>query len=368
MIKVEITPAMKKMLWIVGIFFALVFGFYGVKKAFLMYFLSHYQPPAVTISSTTARVKTWQSYLEVVGTLAAINGVDLTAEVSGLVKTIQFNSGQYVKKGDVIIALDTSVEEAELKSNEANLQLAQMDYAREQTLFTKKVTSKASLDTRYAQLLEAQASVESSQAKIRQKTITAPFDGRLGIRLVDLGQYTSPGQNMVTLQALNPLYVNLSVPEQYLPNLYLDQPVDVNVNFGEGKIVPGHITAINSKVDQATRNVSIQATIPNDQQTLYPGMFALAKVWMKAKQNIVVIPQTAVSYSLSGDFVYLIKTTGDGDKKEMTAERQYVKVGERRGDEVSIVEGLKGNEQIITSGQLKLQNHARVEINNSVEL
>lgn len=360
---------MRKMLLYVGIFFTIVFGVYGVRKALFIFGMMHYQPPAVTVSSTTVVSKNWQSYLTAVGSLTAINGVDLSAEVSGMVKEIEFTSGQSVKQGETVIILDTSIEQAELKFNQAKLKLAQINYERDKKLFEKNVSSQSALDTRYAELQEAEANVESTQAKIKQKTITAPFDGRIGIRQVDLGQYISPGKMMVTLQSLNPLYVNFGLPEQYLPELFLNQVVEVNVNFGKGKIVKGTITAINSKVDQATRNIQLQATIPNDQLELYPGMFALVKIYLREQKDMEVIPQTAISYSLSGDYVFIIKDESKNkDGSLLKVYRQYVKVGERRGTVAAISEGLKTGDIIVTSGQLKLQNGTPVVINNSVEL
>jgi membrane fusion protein (multidrug efflux system) len=334
--------------------------------------MSHYEPPPVTISSTQTISKTWQSYLTAVGSLTAINGVDLSAEISGTVAEIRFTSGQYVKQGDVLIVLDTSTEQAALKDNQAKLKLAQINYEREKALFTRKVTSEAALDTRFAELQEAEAGVESTESQIDKKTITAPFAGKAGIRQVDLGQYVSPGTAMVTLQSLDPLYVMFSLPEQTLPNLHLNQPITVDINVGNGKKVAGKITAINSKVDQATRNILLQATIPNTQLELYPGMFALVKVWLTERKNTIVVPQTAISYSLSGDYVFLIKDESpkdaDAEDKILRVYRQYVKVGERRGNEVAILDGLKTGDIIVTSGQLKLQNGTRVVINNNVEL
>lgn len=360
---------MSKMLFYVGIFFAIVFGWYGIKKGIFMWFMSHYQPPAVTISTTIAVSKTWQSYLSSVGTLNAVNGVDLSADVSGIVKEIRFNSGQYVNKGDVVITLDTDIEEAALKDARAKLKLAEINFDRDKKLFDRHVASQAALDISYSRLQEAQSDVESVLARIKQKTITAPFAGRIGIRQINLGQYISPGANMVTLQALNPLYVNFNLPEQYLPNLFLNQAIDISVNFGSGKTVHGKITAINSKVDQSTRNILVQATIPNEKYVLYPGMFALVKVWLKEQHHTIVIPQTAISYSLSGDYVFIIKNEGKSKKHpELRAYRQYVKVGERRGDVVSILEGLKAGDTIVSSGQLKLQNGTPVVVDNSVEL
>lgn len=369
--RVELSTPMSKMLFYVAVFFLIVFGWYGAKKLLFWYFISHYQQPAVSISSINVKSQTWRSYLTSVGSLTAINGVDLSSEASGIVQEIHFNSGQFVKKGEPIILLNTNVEQANLKSNQAKLALAQLNFDRVNTLTKKNVSSQSALDTSKAELLQAQAGVEFVEAQIKQKTITAPFDGRLGIRQVNLGQYVPAGTNMVSLQSLNPLYVNFNLPEQYLPDLYIDQEMDVSVSFGTGKTVKGKITAINSKVDQVTRNIQIQGTILNMNLTLYPGMFGLVKVWLKEQKNVVVIPQTAVSYSLSGNYVFIIKNESeskDKDDQNLHVYRQYVKIGERRGDEVSILGGLKDGDMIVTSGQLKLQNGTHVVINNSVEL
>lgn len=360
---------MKKMLVIVGIVFGIIFGWYGGKKLVFGWFMSHYTPPAVTISASMAKATTWQSYLNSVGTVTAINGVDISAEVAGIVKEIHFDSGHYVKQGDMLVLLDTSVETAQLKDNESKLKLAQLNYQRNQTLIKKNVTSQAVLDASYAEWQEAQAGVEQAQAKIKQKTITAPFDGRLGIRLINIGEYVPAGTAMVTLQSVDPLYVQFNLPEQYLPELFLQQPVDIVVNLAGGKTIHGVVTAINSKVDQVTRNILVQATIPNANLELYPGMFAAVKVWLREQKNIVTLPQTAISYSLHGDSVYVIKEEGKDKKNQpiLKAYREYVKVGDRRGDEVAILQGINAGQQVVTSGQLKLQNGAHVLIDNSVE-
>ncbi len=367
MFKIGNSP-MAKMLAYVGLFFALLFGWYGVKKVVVMIFMARYQPPAVTISTTKAKAMDWQSYISAVGSLAAINGVDLSTELPGTIKDIRFNSGQMVKQGDVILALDTAQEDAQLKSSQAKLQLAQMNYNRDKTLFGKNVSSQAELDAKSTELQEAQAEVDAAQANIKYKTVIAPFDGRLGIRQVNLGQYVSQGQALVTLQSLNPLYVNFNVPEQYLSNLYINQKVEVSLNYGAGKTVQGEITAINSKVDPATRNVMLQATIPNNTLQFYPGMFASCKVWLPARPNTIVIPQTAIAYSLSGDYVFIVKNQAKkGKTPAYQAFKQYVQVGDRRGDDIAILDGLKPGDEVITSGQLKLQNGTRVNVDNSVE-
>ena len=361
---------MTRMLLIVSIIFSLIFGWYAAKKIMFNWFMSHYEPPAVTISAVTATTKNWQSYLNSVGTLTAVNGVDISSEVPGIVREIRFTSGQLVKQGDVLVLLDTTVEDAQLKDSEAQLKLSQLSYTRSRTLSSKSYVAQADLDAATAKLQQAEAGVQAIQAKIKQKTITAPFDGKIGIRQIDIGEYVSAGTAMVTLQSLDPLYVRFNLPEQYVKDIYFQQPVDVIVNFAGGKPISGLVTAINSKVDQATRNILVQGTIPNKDMQLYPGMFAAIKVWLRAEKNVVILPQTAISYSLHGDSVYVIKADGkDQDGKPVLhAYRQYVKVGERRGADAAILEGVKAGEQIVTSGQLKLQNGTHVVIDNSVEL
>lgn len=361
------SPQMRKMLTIVGIVFGLIFGWYTIKKVFFSFMISHYTPPAVTISSTIATTKTWQSYLSSVGTLTAINGVDVSSEASGVVSQIRFNSGQFVKTGDVLLVLDTDVEQAQLENNQAKLRLAQINYDRDRILQKKNVVSQSTIDTDLSQLQEAQASVNETEAKIRQKTVIAPFSGRVGISQVDLGQYLSAGTAIVTLQSLDPLRVQFSIPEQYLTSLYYQQPVDVSVNMPNSTTIHGSITAINSKVDQATRSVLVEATIPNKNMALYPGMFATINIWLRTQNNVVVLPETSISYSLHGDSVFIIKSEGSKRHPSLTAYRQYVTVGERRNNEVSILKGIQPHDQVITSGQLKLQNGTHVVVDNNEE-
>lgn len=361
---------MKKMLFVVGVVLGTIFGWYGIQKLLFIYFVSSYEPPPVTVSASTATANIWQSYLSSVGTLTAINGVDISAEVPGIVKEINFNSGQFVNQGDLLVQLDTSVEQADLKSNIAKLKLAQINFERYQTLQKKNAVSQAVFDTSQAELKEAEAAVEATQARIKQKTLTAPFSGKIGIRQINIGEYVAPGTAMASLQTLDPLYVKFNLPEQYLPLLYLNQPIEISVNTSEKKSIAGTITAINSKVDQNTRNILVQATIPNKNLELYPGMFALIKVWLKEQKNVVILPQTAISYSLHGDSVFIIKDKGNGKKGKpnLHAYRQYIEVGERRDNIVSILKGLKAGDQVVNAGQLKLQNGTHVVIDNSVEL
>jgi len=369
------SPQMKKMLIIVGIILGIIFGIYFVKKAIFAYFISTYQPPAVTISASKASGKTWQSYLSSVGTLTAVNGTDISSEAAGMVKEIRFESGQNVAKGDILVVLDTSVEKAQLENDEAKLALAQINFNRYKTLLGKKVASQSEYDTSIAQLDEAKANVQGTMARIQQKTILAPFDGKIGIRQINLGQYVSAGNMMVTLQALDPLYVQFNIPEQFLAELYIGETISLTVNtskLNSTKTFQGLVTAINSKIDPITRNILVEATIPNKSQQLYPGMFAQVKVMLRQEKNVIALPQTAISYSLHGDSVFIIKEDDKHKDKEnkpyLHVYRKYVKVGERREDEVAVLDGINENDEVVTSGQLKLENGTRVVIDNSVEL
>lgn len=355
---------MKKMLIGVSIFFIILFGIYGVKQLVMSYFLSRYRPPPVTISAATVKSVSRNPYISTIGTLTAVNGVDLSPAVPGIIAEIRFNSGQYVKQGEVLIVIDTRLEQAELKNNEAKLKLAKMDYAREKKLFDRKVSSQAALDTRLAELQEAEAQVEATLAKIQQKTITAPFSGKIGICLVNIGQYVSPGTPMVTLQSLNPLFVRFNLPERYLSLLTLNQRVSFTINDGRtNKIIDGKITAINAKVDTSTRNIMVQATIQNNDFKLFPGMFALSKIWLQEQKNVLVIPETAISYSLSGDYIFVLKKdTTKAHKPIWNVFRHYIKTGERRDGLVAIEDGLKLGQQVVTAGQLKLQDGSQVLI------
>lgn len=366
----HVSPQMKKMLSIAGIVFGLIFGWYVVKKVLFLVFMSTYEMPPVTISATVATVQTWQSYLTSVGTLTANSGVDVSSEVSGIVRETHFTPGQFVKKGDLLVQLDTSVEEAQLKDNQSRLKLAQINYDRDKTLLKKNVAAQSVVDTDLATLEEAEAGVEVTQAHIKQKTVTAPFDGKIGISQIDIGQYLAAGTAMVTLQALDPLHVKFNLPEQYIPNLYIQQPieVDINLNATNNQSTQGTIAAINAKVDQTTHNILVQGIIPNKNFQLYPGMFALVKVWLREQKNVITLPQTAISYSLHGDSVFLIKSKGKKKHLTLYVTRQYVKVGERRGNLAVIESGIKAGDQVATSGQLKLQNDTHVVIDNSVEL
>lgn len=350
--------------------FGLIFGFGIIKTILMNRFFAHFSLPPVTISATQAIQENWTPTLDAVGSLVAINGVQVTPEVSGMVTSIDFKSGQMVKAGQPLVQLDDSTDREDLKNLNAQLKLAQANFQRQAELLKTKSTSQASYDDAQAQAEEMQAQVAKTQLLIDKKRIKAPFDGKIGIAQVNLGQYLSPGTPLVNLQSLNPLYANFSLPEQNLPKLYVGQPVEVSVDSYPGKIFKGKITAIDAAIDVQTRNILIQATIPNQDLRLYPGLFANVKILLPTKKQVVTVPQTAISFSLYGNSVFVV--VPDGKDKQGKAvykvHRRYVTTGEQRENKIAVLKGIKANEQIVTSGQLKLDDGVQAYIDNSIQL
>lgn len=314
--------------------------------------------------------KNWQDYLPTIGLLKAVNSVDVSSESSGLVTQLFFESGQKVAVGTPLLQLDDKVEQEELKNFEADLELAKVTNTRLRTLIKSNAASQSELDQAQAKLKQAQAQVQKTKALIDQKLIRAPFTGQLGIREVNLGQYVSAGNKLVSLESMNPLYLNFSLPEQHLNKLHLGQTVELSVDVYSNATFSGKITAIDSKSNQNTHNILIQATIPNDQSRLYPGLFAKVKVMLPVQEKVVMVPQTAVTYSLYGDSVFVIVNKAKNKKEKPLLEviQKYVTTGARFGNQVIIQKGINAGETVVTSGQLKLQNGSRVEINNAIAL
>ncbi len=368
----------------VTLLFCLIFGWWGFKQYMMGQFIAHYHPAPVNITATSAKEEVWRPYISATGTFVAINGVDITSQAAGLVTGIDFHSGQKVDKGTILVSLDTRVDQANLKNDEAALTLASIDYSRSQQLLVKNAVSKAVYDSDRAKLKEAKAAVERDEALISQKNISAPFSGKLGIRQVNIGDYISPGKALVTLQQLDPLYVHFSLPEQNLSQIRTNQQVQVRIDAYPKQVFIGEINAINSKVNLQTRSFLVQATIPNPHNELLPGMFANVHVILPVRDHVVTVPQTAISYSLYGDAVYVLEAEKTKHKKDTKhdkhnkkaksqahklyfAMRRSVTVGSRRDAEVAITHGLKPGQLVVTSGQVKLSNHTEVLINNKVE-
>ncbi|MCG8546644.1 MAG: efflux RND transporter periplasmic adaptor subunit [Alphaproteobacteria bacterium] len=368
---------MAKHFIVVGLILAVVFGGLGwyqlvYKPAQLKAQAAARVPPPVTISAQPAKAETWQPALASVGTLRAVNGVTIAPELDGVVKSINFKSGEDVKAGTLLIELDDAVELAQLKNLEASLRNAKLTLERDQRLFKKGDLARATLDAAQTQVDIAEAKVAQVKAVIDQKRIRAPFDGRLGIREVDLGEYLSAGAAVVSLQALDPIYADFSLPEQELKKLKVGQAVTIAVDAFPGQSFDGAVTSMDAQINKDTRNIRVRATLANADKVLVPGMFANVRVLLPPQDNVVTVPATAITYSLDGQSVYVVTQATDKKNKDGTpalvAHRHTVKVGDRRDGSVAIVEGLKVGQRVVTSGQIKLQNGAHVRIDNSVAL
>jgi len=352
------------------IVFGGIFSFNVFRTHLIKQFEKNYVPPPANVSATKATTQSWQPTLMAVGSLVAINGVNVSPEVSGIVMTIRFSSGQMVEKGQPLIQLDNSTDLEDLKNNKAALDLAKLDFTRKASLWRSGAISKSDYDQALATLRQSQAAVNKSLVAISKKNIRAPFSGKIGIRQVNIGQYVNPGDALVSLQSLNPLYVNFSLPEQYLKDIHLNQKISITVDAYTHEKFYGKITAINALVTEATRSIEIQATLPNPDLRLYPGSFADVLIYLPEKKSIVTVPQTAVTYSLYGNTVYVINKKGKDKKGKpiLKAYQRYVTVGGMKNNLIVIEKGIKVGEVVVTSGQNKLRNGIVIVINNSVKL
>ncbi len=348
-------------------FVVVVAGLGAVKVAQIKELSSvpHVQP-ASAVTSYEAKAVAWQAVIGAIGTLAPVEGVTVAADADGTITKIHVENGAAVKAGDPIISLDTSVEEAQLASAEASASLAKLQRDRSAELVSKNTISKSESDSAEAQLTQANAAVAALKATIDRKHVRAPFAGRVGIRLVNLGQFVARGRALVPIQKLDPMYVNFTIPQRQLGALTIGQKISVKVDAFP-KPFEGKIVAINSEVDAATRNVSVQAVISNPEEQLRAGMFVQVEVDLPASAPLVVVPATAVAYAPYGNSVYIIEKMKDKDGKEYLGVRQQlVKVGTARGDLVAIEEGVKPGEQVVSAGVFKLRNSAPVQVNNTV--
>ncbi len=337
-------------------------------------------PPTV-VSTVTAKAQIWRDRMEVVGSLRAVQGVDVTTELSGLVSAIRFNSGDDVKAGDVLVELDTSADRAQLAGYQAQVEWTEAQLARNQKLVQTQAASRATLDQVQAQNKQALANVAYQQAIIAKKTIRAPFSGRLGIRQVDLGQYLSPGTPIVTLQALDPIRAEFTLPQQDLDRIAVGATVEVRADTYPGKVFTGRLTAINSRADVKTRNFAIEATFGNPGRLLHPGMFVKVAVLLPGTQQTVTLPQTAINFSPYGDSVFIVSqapssaaaSAGQGgaaaaaEAPALVAHQRFVKLGDTRGDQIAVLDGVKDGDVVAASGQFKLQDGAPVIVNNQIQ-
>jgi membrane fusion protein, multidrug efflux system len=309
-------------------------------------------PPPPVVAATTVHRSEWQSYLSGVGSLVAVAGIDVNSEVAGKVKSIHFESGQSVQSGKLLVELDTATDEAELKGLEAAYQLEKVKFARSQQLIARNFISKSDYDLNKATLDEAQAVVNAKKAVIEKKRIVAPFTGQLGIRKINVGQYLAPGDAIVPLQKLNPIYADFTLPEQHLASLNVGQTLTITVQAHPGKVFDGRITAINSGIDEATRSVKIRATLDNAEKLLHPGMFVEVQLLLNDTKSVLTVPDTAISYNPYGDSVFVIEP----DKQGFKVQLKQIVTGETREGRVEVVKGLNENDRVVSAGQVKLQN------------
>ena len=346
----------------------LLVGIKGLQISKMMAAAKAMTPPPQTVSSAEVREENWAPVLSAIGSVSAVQGAIIAAELGGVVSDIKFENGGVAKKGDVIMKLDASQEEALLRSAEAEAELARTDLERAQGLASQKVVSKAELDAAESKFRRLTAIVDQMRSNIRKKTLVAPFDGHVGIRQVNVGQMINAGQQVVALTSLDPAYVDFALPQQHLAQLSQGLEVHVRSDAVPGREFKGKLTAINSMVDTVTRNVSVQATLENADHVLRPGMFAKAEVVLPEKSSALVIPGSAVSYAPYGDSVFVIEKKKDEKtgKETQVIRQQFVRIGEARGDFVSVTEGLKAGETVVGTGVFKLRNGMAVTINNDL--
>ena len=361
----------KRMILMLGVMVALMAGLGFVKirqfQAMAEQFAAM-QPPPEAVTTIVAERADWPATISAIGTVAPVQGVTVSADLPGIVDRIAFDSGRTVKQGDVLVELDTRQEQAQLAAAEAQLELSRVTFQRMQGLVEHDAVSRAEFDTAAAAHKQAEAKIREIRATIERKTIRAPFGGVLGIRAVNLGQYLTGGDPVVPLQSLNPIYVNFGIPQQDTGQMRLGRTVRIKpADLGDVEFV-GRISALDSVVDETTRNVRVQATLSNPGGRLRPGMFVQTQIMLGTNQSVIALPGSAISYAPYGDSVFVVTDLKDENGNAYRGVRQQVvKLGGARGDQIAVLSGVKAGEEIVTSGVFKLRNGAPVQINNKVK-
>ncbi len=329
---------------------------------------ANFGQPTTAVSTAVSEVQEWHPVISAIGTLSPVQGVTLSAELEGTVTAIPVENGAAVKKGDLLVTLDTTLEEAQLEAADARAELARLQRDRAQELRTKNTISQADLDTAVAQYAQAVADVAAIKATIAKKAIRAPFDGRVGIRQINIGQFVTRGTPLMPLQKLDEVFIDFYVPQRQMPKLGLGQEVNVKVDAFPEEVFVARITAINPVVDTTTRNVAVQATLPNPDERLRAGMFAQLEVVLPEVNRVVVVPTTAIAYASYGNSVYVVETLkSEAGEDYLGVRQQPVTLGPKRGDLVAVLEGLEGNEEVASAGVFKLRNSLPVQVNNDVQ-
>ena len=357
------------MLVIVGVIAGALNAFDGFKNKMMKAAFAKMAPPPPAVTTLVAKAQTWHPVLSAVGSLKAINGVQVSTDLPGIISEIAFESGKPVKKGDLLLKLDTKQEEAQLRAAEARLDLAKVSLARKQDLLDKKAAPQADYDAAAAEARQAKAAMEEVQAVIERKTIRAPFDGLLGIRQVNLGQYLNAGVPIVPLESCDPIYVEFNLPQQHLSQIALHKKVRLSAPGVSDKEFQGEITAIDSRVDEATRNVQIEATVSNPEHKLRAGMFTNVELLLPDQKGVLALPASSINYAPYGDSIFIVKEGKSSDgKPQKQAVQQFVKLGTSRGDQITVLSGLTDGDEVITSGVFKLRSNEPVQTKGSAPL
>nr|WP_294506644.1 efflux RND transporter periplasmic adaptor subunit [uncultured Rhodopila sp.] len=356
------------MLLVVGLLAAGLFGFAQFKAGILKKVTASIRSEVPTVAVASATVQAWEPRLTATGSARAVNGADLAAEIGGVVDQILFESGQTVPAGTVLVRLRPNDDDAKLAQLQASADLAAVTLGRDQRQLAAKAIAQATVDSDAANLKVARAQVAAQQAVMAEKVIRAPFAGRLGVRQVDIGQYIAPGTTVVTLQQLDPMLVDFYLPQQALSDLKVGEKVEVTTDAYAGRIFAGTVTSFNSKVDSSSRMLQVRATIPNADGALLPGMFVNVSAVSGASQQLVTIPLAAVAFNPYGSLVYVLHDEKDDQGHDQhTVVQQFVKTGDARGDQISVLKGVGPHDVVVTAGQLKLHNKATVHIDNAVQ-
>lgn len=357
------------MLLLAAMVFGGIYAFQQFRNKMIQQSIKGRANPPQSVSTTVAQLSTWQPTFEAVGNLRASNGTSLAAEVSGLVTAIHFDSGATVQAGQLLLELNAAPFKAQLEQLKAAARLAKQSYDRDVAQYKVEAVSKAALEISAANLKSALAQVTMQEAVIAQRSIRAPFSGRLGIRQVDLGQYLAPGTALVNLQKLDPLYLDFSVPQAQMDMARVGEKVTIQTSAFPNKVFTGIISAVEPQVDISTRNLKVRASIANPNNELLPGLFATARVNRGDQKQYITLPNSVIAYNPYGSTVFIVNNKGKGadGKPQLVVEQRFVTTGATRGDQVAVLSGLKVNETVVTSGQLKLRNGTPVFVNNSVQ-
>ena len=360
----------KRLILVLGVMAVLItaLGFGKFRQIESAVHAGAFQPPPEAVTSIVTQREQWPASMTAIGTIEAVHGVMVSADLPGTVARINFDSGKPVREGEILVELDTRQERAQLASLEAQRDLAKVNFGRMQELVNAGVISRMDYDQATAQQKATEANVAEIRATIERKTIRAPFSGILGIRKVNLGQYLPAGSPVVSNQSLNPIYVNVGVPQQAAAQVHVGRKLRVTTEDVAGKVFAGSVTAIDSEVDQTTRNIQVQATLSNPEGKLRPGMFVQVEMPLGASRAVIALPASAINYAPYGDSVFVITDLKDPKGKTYRGVRQqFVKVEGARGDQVGVISGLKPGEEVVTSGVFKLRNGAAVQVNNKVQ-